>query len=326
MEKVPFCSIIIVNYNGKHLLRNCLTSLRRMNYPKGRHEIILVDNGSSDDSAGFVRGNYPEVAVLKLDKNYGFAEGNNKGIEVAKGEYIVLLNNDTKVDKDWLKALVKSAGKNGKAGICSSKVLDFKDMKTLQYAGGYLDILGSSYFRGMGEKDEGQYDKEEEISSAFGCSMLVKRAVLSKLKYCFDPGFFAYYEETDLCWRVKILGYKIIFVPGSVVFHKGAATSSKMKDEMMFYLYRNKLLMFKKNLAFPIKQIILFFVIFRMFFTIIFRNMRGEWKYGLSVFKYLFTKIDSDIDLRKIPYPRQLSMLSLPILSKYIQFLRHGKK
>ncbi len=324
--KLPFCSVIIVNYNGKYLLKDCLNSVYILNYPKNRYEVILVDNGSADNSVSFVGKNFPHVKILKLDKNYGFAEGNNKGIEKARGDYITFLSNDTKVDKNWLLMLVKSAEKSKKIGICSSKVLDFKDMKTLQYAGGYLDILGSSYFRGMGEEDKGQYNKEEEVNSAFGCSMLIKREVINKLKYCFDPKFFLYYEETDLCWRTKLLGYKIIYVPKSIIFHKGGATSSKMKDESMFYLYRNKLWTFKKNLIFPFKQIILSFVVFRMFFTIIFRIIRGEWKYGFSIFKYLFTKTDSDVDLRKVSISQQLSMLSPPIFAKYTQFFRNRKK
>ncbi len=321
---MPFCSIIIVNWNGKRLLKDCLSSLENIDYPNDSYEIILADNGSSDGSAAFVKKNFPSVKILKLDKNYGFAGGNNKGIEKAKGEYIVFLNNDTRVDKKWLMALAISAQKNVDVGICSSKVLDFNGGR-LQYAGGYLDILGSSYFRGLGEEDKGQYDKETEISSAFGCSMLAKRELLNKLKYCFDPRFFAYYEETDLCWRAKLLEYRIMYVPGSVVFHKGAATSSRMKDEMMLYLYRNKLWTFKKNLSFPVKQIILFPVSFRMFFTILFRIFRGEWRYGFSIFKYLFTKMDSDIDLRKVPISRQLSMLSLPILAKYTQSFKNKK-
>jgi len=301
-------------------------SLRHVNYPKDRYEIILVDNGSRDGSIDYVKREFPEVKILRLNRNYGFAEGNNKGVKKARGKYIVFLNNDTRVDKDWLRALVESAERNKKAAICTSKVLDFNKTNILQYAGGYLDILGSSYFRGLGEKDNGQYNKEEEINNAFGCSMLIKREVLDKLEYCFDPRFFLYYEETDLCWRVKLLGYKVIYVPNSVVYHKGAATSSKIKDEALFYLYRNKFWTFKKNLSCPLKQIILFIVAFRMFFIIVFRIICGKWKYGFSVFRYLFTKIETDVDLKKVPVSRQLSMLSPPIFAKYMQFFRNRKK
>jgi len=326
MKKLPFCSIIVLNYNGKELLKDCFSSLRRINYPKERYEVIMVDNGSEDNSIEYVKKNFPWVKILALDKNYGFAEGNNKGINVAKGEYIVFLNNDTKVDKNWLIELVKVASSDEKIGIVGSKVLNFYNPKIIEYAGGYLDILGSPFHRGLNEIDKGQYDRIEEVFYVLGSSLLIKRNVLKKLKYCFDPSYFLYFEETDLCWRVKLLGYKVVYVPSSIVFHKGGVTASKLKEKAIYYLYKNKILSFKKNLRAPLRQLILLLVVLRMFLTIIYRMLKREWKYGIYVFKYLFSSVSTDINLQRIPLKKQLSVLSPPILSKYSQYFSGLKK
>jgi len=319
-EKYPFCSILIANFNGKHHLTDCLTSLMKLKYPKDKIEIIIIDNGSTDSSVEFVKNNFPKATILQLNKNYGFAESNNKGIKIAKGDFIIILDNDTKVDEKWLIELVKVALSDKKIGICGSKVLDFNNPQIIQYSGGYLDILGSPYHRGLGELDKKKYDKIEEVFYAFGCSMLIKKEILSQLEYFFDPSYFAYFEETDLCWRIKYLGYKVVYVPTSIVLHKSGATSKKMGDLMILYLYRNKIWTFKKNLRMPLKQIILLFVSVRVVFAILYRILTKKWKYGIYVFKFLFTNKKSDVDLKKISLKKQLATLSLPILSKYSQY------
>jgi hypothetical protein len=325
-ENTPLCSIVTLNYNGKAHLDDCFNSIRKLSYPKSRYEVIMVDNASTDGSADYVEKNFPEVRVLRLEKNYGNAEGANKGFEAAKGDCLVILDNDTKVDKEWLTELVKTAMKDEKTGICGSKVMDFRDPNIIQFAGGYLDVLGSPFHRGAGERDSGQYDREEEIFYAMGCSLLIKRQVLNKLKYFFDPTYFAYYEETDLCWRIKYLGYKVVFSPKSVLWHKGGATASKMGNLMIFYMYRNKIWTYKKNLSPPLRQLILALVSVRMFFTILYRMAGGKWEYGFKVFRNLFDKKESDVDMSKVSMWRQLRMLSPPILTKYTQYFSEKKR
>jgi len=325
-EKPPFCSIVTLNYNGKEHLEECLSSLFKMSYPKDRYEVIMVDNASTDGSADYVKENFPEVKVLKFDKNYGNAEGANKGVEAAKGECIIILDNDTRVHPDWLSELVKTAMKDEKTGICGSKVLEFRNPDRIQFAGGYLDMVGSPFHRGAGEVDKGQYDREEEIFYAMGCALLIKRQVLNKLKYLFDPTYFAYYEETDLCWRIKYLGYRVMFSPKSVLWHKGGATSSKMGNLMVFYMYRNKIWTYKKNLSPPLRQFILLLVSTRMFFTILYRMAGGKWEYGFKAFRYLFDKKESDVDITTVSQRKQLRMLSFPILAKYTQYISEKKR
>lgn len=312
---------MVLNWDGKEHLKDCFESLNRINYPKNSYEVIMVDNGSTDDSIEYVKKAFPWVRILALDKNYGFAEGNNKGIEISKGEYVLILNNDVKVDKNFLSELVKVMLERPDAAVCGSKIMDFKNPQMLQYAGAYLDITGTPYHKGSGEIDRGQYDKIEEVFYALDCSALYSMSALKKLKYIYDPTFFFNAEETDLCWRLKYLGYKALYVPKSVIYHKGAMTSSKKGTIMTYYLYRNKIWMFKKNLKPPLRQMILALVCARTFCIITYRILRGRWKYGFSVFKHVFDKIESDVDMSKVSFREQLSCLSLPIISKYVQFL-----
>ena len=303
--KLPYCSIIVLNYNGKSYLKECFDALRRINYPKNRYEVIFVDNGSTDGSVKYVKRSFPWVKVLRLKKNYGFAEGNNKGLKVAKGEYVVFLNNDTKVDKNWLIELVKVASSDKKIGVCGSKIFNLGDKGVKTIVGdGHVNIFG------MVKNSE----KIESLGKTFfvsGCSFLIKRSVLSKLKYCFDPTFFAYFEDVDLCWRVWLLGYKVYYVPTSVVLHKKAMTVSAIGDVMKFNHYRNKILTFKKNLRFPLTQISLLSIFLTTLFMILYWKFKGRWSFGISVLRYVFTKIEKNPLLNQISLKKQLKLFTI---------------
>jgi GT2 family glycosyltransferase len=158
-------------------------------------------------------------------------------------------------------------------------------------------------------------------------SLLIKREVLEKLKYCFDPSFLAYFEEIDLCWRVKLLGYKVMYVPTSRVLHRGSFTFEKIQNETALFNYKNKILSFKKNLRFPLKQIILILVLTRMLFPVLMGVVKGHVKNSIiSISDYIFDKPILDVDLKKVSLKMQLSTLSLPILSRYSQHIRLMKK
>lgn len=316
---LPEISIIVTNYNGKMVLKDCLASLRKINYPKSRYEVIFVDNNSSDGSVEYVKRNFPWVKVIALKENLWFTGANNFGLKKAKGEYIVFLNNDTYVEKNWLIELVKVAQSNEKIGICGSKIVYFSNPRILQYAGAYLDMLGSPFTIGLQQKDTGRDKEPKEVFYAPGTSFLIKRSVLKKLKYCFDPSFRAYFEEMDLCWRVKLLGYKVMYVPTSKVLHKMGFTFKKIRDETYFLNYRNKILSFKKNLRTPLKEIILILVLIRMFFPVFIDVIKKRRRYGITIFKHVFEKPVYDLNLKKIPLKKQLSVLSLPILERYSQ-------
>lgn len=293
-------SIIILNWNGKHFLRKCISSVIAATKPfKGSHEIILVDNGSTDGSAKFVKKHFPRVKVLALDKNYGFSEGNNKGVEKAKGDYTIFLNNDTEVDENWLVELVKVADKSRKIGVCGSKVID-QNLDAV-VGEGYLNIFGIPDIRS-------KHDTEKECFFVSGASLLIKKTVLHKLKHCFDPRFFAYFEDVELCWRVKLLGYKVFYAPRSVVLHKGAATNIKKGSIVKFYHYRNKIWAFKKNLRSPLAQLLMIPVSIVNLSMILYWASRGQWGHGTRVLKYVFSKVEKTQNLNRISLKDQLKV------------------
>ncbi|MFA4953075.1 MAG: glycosyltransferase family 2 protein [Candidatus Pacearchaeota archaeon] len=234
-------AIIIVNWNGKKFLRNCLNAVSKQTYKN--YDVYFVDNGSIDGSFDYVKNNFPKTKTIQLDKNYGFAKGNNEGIKEAfkdkNVEYIVCLNNDTIVDKNWLKELVKTAEKDKNVGMVQSKIF-LKDKKTLHSVGGILNYDFSSESRGFGEKDENQYNKEEEICLAIGCSVIIKRKVLERIGL-FEEKFESYKEDDDLSLRVKLAGYLIYYSPTSIVYHLHSSTFKEKSSKKLFFNERNRI-------------------------------------------------------------------------------------
>ena len=240
----PLVSIIIVNWNGKEYLTDCLNSLQNISYPN--YEIILVDNASTDEYVEYVKDNFPEILIIKNKKNLGYAEANNKGVHKANGEYILFLNNDTTVKSDFITELVKVMESDPGIGVCQSKILLMDNPKRLDCVGAYLTLSGFLYHLGWGKLDD--YNKVIEVFSSKGACMLSKREVLDKVGL-FDEDFFAYFEETDLCWRVWLAGYKILFVPSSIIYHKVGATSSRMPSSFIqFHSFKNRICSLIKNL------------------------------------------------------------------------------
>jgi len=297
--EMPFCSIMITHYNGKGLLKECLGSLEKINYPKDRMEVILIDNASSDGSAEYVRKNFGWVKVFEMDKNYGFAGGLNIGSEKAKGDYLVILDNDTKVDREWLMEMVKVAKSDGKIGMCGSMAFD---QALNAYTGlGALNVLGIS-------RIETNVKELRECFWLTGCSFLIKRSVLKRLGYLFDPDFFAYFEETELCWRVRLLGYKIFYVPTSTLYHRGSVTAKKMGNIRKFWHYRNKIWSYKKNLRAPLKQLSLVPVFFITSFMIFRWSLTREWGYGVDVLGYIFKKFKKNPVIDRVSLKDQLRL------------------
>jgi len=239
-------SIVIPNFNGEKLLKDCIDSLYQINFPRDEFEIIVVDNSSSDNSKELVKSNYPDVVLIEADKNLGFAAGCNLGIKWSKGQYIVLLNNDTSVDKEWLNELVIVANNNSDVALVGSKLLYKDNPGVIQNAGSYLTDKGEGGDLGSHQADEGQYESTREVMAVCGASMLLKRTLIEEIGGL-DEDFFAYYEDTDLCYRTKLHGKKIIYAPRSVVFHIHAATSGEWSPFFTFLVFRNKILLHLKN-------------------------------------------------------------------------------
>ena len=240
-------SIIIVNLNGCEYLKVCLQSLSSLTFRD--YEIVLVDNNSTDNSIKFVKENYSRIRIIENKENLGFAEANNIGAKQAKGEYLLFLNNDTRVTPDFLDKLVLRMEEDATIGMCQGKLLLMDEPGRLDVLGGYLTSTGFLKHVGLDEVDRGQYNQEREIFSPRGACMMIRRNLFEKLSG-FDKDFFAYFEETDLAWRVWLAGYRIVYVPRSVIYHKvGATTRSLAFSFIQYHSYKNRIRSLVKNLG-----------------------------------------------------------------------------
>jgi GT2 family glycosyltransferase len=242
----PLVSVIVVNYNGKRYLDDCLSSLAAQDYPRDRYETIVVDNGSSDGSVATIRARFPTVRVIPLRHNRGFAAANNEGFRQAKGEYLALLNNDTLVDRHWLSGLVDAIGTEPTIGATTSKILFKDDPSRINNVGLMLYPDGSGADRGYRQRDEGQFDEPAEVFGACGASVLLRRAMLEDVG-CFDECLFMYYEDLDLFWRARMRGWKVRYTPQSVVYHVHCGSSVEWSPFFHYHVERNRVLVNWKN-------------------------------------------------------------------------------
>ncbi len=244
-------SIIIPNWNGKKHLDTCLSALRRQTYTN--FETILVDNASTDDSVEFVSRAYPEVRIIELTENRGLAGGINIGAGQARGEIIVSLNNDTEADARWLEELVAAFIAYPAAGMVASKMLLFDRRDTIHTTGDLYGADGIPRNRGVWEKDQGQYDDDIWVFGACGGTAAYRRTMLADLAEAevddkfpiFDEDFFMYCEDVDLNWRAQLRGWKCVFAPKAIVYHKlSASGAGKIAS---FYTGRNTIRVIAKN-------------------------------------------------------------------------------
>jgi GT2 family glycosyltransferase len=243
-EKVcPLLSIIIPHYNGCHHLTTCFNALRAQTYPC--LEIILADNGSTDDSVALTRRDFPEVKILELGRNLGLTGAINRGIELAQGEVIVPLNNDTEVAPGWAQAVVDALHAHPEAGIIACKMLLFDQRDTLHSAGDGFGVDGIPINRGVWQKDTGQFDRDVYIFGGCGGAVAYRREMLADIGL-FDEELFMYLEDVDLNWRAQLAGYRAVFAPQAVVYHQLSATGGGVIAS--FYTGRNTLFILAKNL------------------------------------------------------------------------------
>ena len=233
MQSTPnLVSIIIVNHSGLHFLKDCLESLKKTTYTN--FEIILVDNNSTDESKLFVFQNYPDVQIIELDQNLGFSVPNNRAAKIAKGEYLVFLNNDTKVTPEWLSELVFGLESHLDYSIGQS-LLVLPD-KTIDSSGDYIDEIGRAFSSTLVPKDI------SPIFSARAACMIVKKSLFLDLGG-FDETYFASFEDVEFGWRAWKLGYKSAIFPKSVVYHAGGQTIKKIPDIISFHSLKNNLML-----------------------------------------------------------------------------------
>lgn len=246
------CSVVILNWNGAGMLRQFLPSVVKHSSDK-ETEVVVADNGSTDDSLDALRA-FPSVRVIRFDKNYGFAEGYNRALEQVDAEYTVLLNSDVEVTDGWLQPILDYMDAHEEVAAAQPKIRSYKQRDHFEYAGaagGFVNALGYPYCVGRKwgktEVDKGQYDQLRDIFWATGCAMFV-RTRLYKEAGGLDAAFFAHMEEIDLCWRLHRMGYKVVCVPESVVYHVGGGALAYENPRKTFLNFRNNLLMLRKNL------------------------------------------------------------------------------
>ncbi|MGB0429097.1 MAG: glycosyltransferase family 2 protein [Bacteroidia bacterium] len=242
----PQLSIITVNYNGINDTLQMLESIKQANYDL--IEVIVVDNASKSDPTDQIHHHYPEVRVIRSDKNLGFAGGNNLGIRVAKGNYIMLLNNDTLVDQDFAEPIVNTFEQNPDVGIVGSKIHFNHSPGVIQYAGSTKmnPLTLTSFAIGWGQKDNGQYDKGGYTHLAHGAAMTVSKKAIEKAGIMED-GYFLYYEELDWCLQIQKAGFKIWFQPKSLIHHKESMSVGKSSPLKEYYKTRNRILLARRN-------------------------------------------------------------------------------
>jgi hypothetical protein len=285
MKAFPAVSVIILNWNRFRDTAECLESVFNIRYPN--YSVVVVDNGSDDDSATGIEKAFECVQLIRNEENLGYAEGNNVGIRhaLASGaDYIWLLNNDTVVDRDALTAMVDLAERDREIGILGSKIYYYDRPDVLWFAGATIDWKRAiSAHVGRLEKDTGQYEIEKEVDRVTGCSMLIRRKVLEDVGL-FDENFFLYAEEVDLCVRARKKGFRNFYVPKSIVYHKVSVSTGENSVPIFgYYNTRNFLYLIRKNIPFPKRE----YYLFRSISRILFRSKGTMFR---MIFPGLFPK------------------------------------
>lgn len=247
-------SVVILNWNGIDHLRRFLGSVVK-NTPPGV-DIVVADNGSTDGSVEWIERNHPGVDILRLDRNYGFAEGYNRALRRIDSRYCILLNSDVEVTPGWTEPLVEMLESGDDIAAAAPKILSLRHREEFEYAGaagGFIDRLGYPFCRGRimshVERDHGQYDTPREVFWASGAAMACRTEVFRSLGG-FDADFFAHMEEIDLCWRMQLAGYRIMVEPRSSVYHLGGGTLP-VSPRKIYLNHRNNLAMIYKCASTP---------------------------------------------------------------------------
>lgn len=251
----PKVGVLVLNWNGRQLLEDFAPSW--VSHTPDYAELVIIDNGSTDESLSFLQSAYPEVKVLAFEENYGFAEGYNRAIAALDYPYVVLLNSDAALSEGWLDEALELLETEPELGAVQPKIRALRSPEAFEYAGaagGYIDALGYPFCRGRlldtVEVDEGQYDQPAELLWASGACLIVRRSVYLELGGL-DTRFFAHQEEIDLCWRMVSRGWRIRLAPSGVVYHLGGGSLSAESPRKVFLNFRNNLLMLYKNLPTP---------------------------------------------------------------------------
>jgi len=312
----PLISVVVLNWNGQQVVEKCLKSLHEQTYDP--LELIVVDNASTDGSAKLVKNGFPEVKLIVNKTNLGFGGGNNVGIKASQGRYIMMLNNDTRLDPHCIEELRRCIEENDRYGACASKILLEYGDNLIDAAGIVICPDGLSIGRGRLEKGD-RYDEEVEVFFASDCACLYRREMLEDIGL-YDEDFFAYADETDMGWRAQLAGWKCIYNPKAVVYHFHSASAGTYSPFKAYLVERNRIWVALKS--FPILLLVL-----GQFYTF--------WRYLLQAYGAFagkgaagrFTSDFSKIDLVKILIKVYLSLWKqLPLMLRKRRVIQKKKR
>ena len=272
--KQPKIAVIIINWNGKHLLEECLSSVGNQDYDN--YKTIFVDNGSTDGSVEFVKEKFPKVKVIELKENTGFAKANNIGMHKAfedlEVEYVAILNNDAMTEKSWLSEMMKVITQDDKIGSVAPKILKYYKRNIIDSIGNAIHLDGGGVSNHINEVDNKQFDNIKKLFGPSGCSCLYSKKMLKDIEIndeFFDNDFFAYFEDIDLNWRAKLRGWKCLFAPNSVVYHKHSETTGLYSPFKAFYTHRNRYFVIIKNFPLSLWLNAILALLFRYFYSVL---------------------------------------------------------
>lgn len=283
-------AVVILNWNGLHYLKMFLSGV--VNHSVDKETVVCIaDNNSGDGSVNWISENFPEINVIRLEKNYGFAGGYNLALAQLEANYFVLLNSDVEVTPGWLKPLISYMDKNPDTASCQPKILSYDNRDQFEYAGaagGFIDKFGYTFCRGrifnVVEKDSGQYDDLKEIFWTTGACMVL-RAEEWKRFDGFDNDFFAHMEEVDLCWRFRNAGLRVSYIPDSIVYHVGGGALPYDSPLKTYLNFRNNLFLLYKNLPGKNYHLVLFVRILLDGLAALIFVVRGKSANAKAIFK-----------------------------------------
>lgn len=245
-SELPTVAVIVLNWNGRAYLADCFDSLAALEYPRDRLELLMVDNGSTDESVAFIHAQYPQVTVVETGRNLGFAAGNNAGARAAKGEYVAFLNNDAHVYPDWLSKLIEAVQSDPEVVCAGSRLMDITGER-VEFGGSSINFYGYGYQEGYDHANVDAYRSTHPTIFACGGAFLIRREVYVE-SGGLDEDYFIYYEDVDLGWRLWVLGYKVLYVGSAVVLHQHHGAKQQMPDASRRALFeRNAMLTLIKN-------------------------------------------------------------------------------
>ncbi|SDZ82492.1 hypothetical protein SAMN05192529_102160 [Arachidicoccus rhizosphaerae] len=296
----PLVAIVILNFNGRKFLEKFLPSVLASTYPN--YKVVVADNGSTDDSAAFMKAAYPDIELDLLGMNYGFAEGYNQALLKRQEDYFILLNSDVEVVPGWMEPVIALMEANEKLAICQPKILSYKQKDQFEYAGaagGFIDVLGYPFARGRVfdtiEQDRHQFKTSVNVFWASGCALFAKAAVYKQLGGLYGV-FFAHQEEIDFCWRAQNAGFKIGCCTESVVYHVGGGTLPKGYRKT-FLNFRNSLMMLSRNLSkrekwwkIPVRLVLDGVFAIKSLFSGDFTSLKAIWNAHMAFYKWCFSK------------------------------------